>query len=271
MAVNEFTSATPHITSTRQPISADEHTPRGPRRPASATYIYTSVPAQRAVCLWRGAGWEKEPVCVGGACAGPSNVWPMMTGTGLIHGNMSPVYCMHMYTCGHALRLSCVVCVCLQGVWFVLACVWADALRGGTLRSTGRGAMLRGGGGAVSKSTFGIQTTSAGHMSVTFADSTKSTFGLQPYSQRNTAPSFGFGTASRGLQNKVFMSPAHSKHGIPLSPGPAVYTLQPAVGDQMSSKKPSTPKWQFGTDSRFKPPNKAHGGNITPGPGHYII
>jgi len=101
--------------------------------------------------------------------------------------------------------------------------------------------------------------------------STKSTFGNQYYSNRGTAPSFGFGTMSRERQHKVFMSPTHSKHGIPLSPGPAVYSLTPSVGNQLHSKKETEPKWQFGTDSRFKPPNKMHGGNITPGPGAYII
>jgi len=95
---------------------------------------------------------------------------------------------------------------------------------------------------------------------------TKSTFGSQVSSKRHSAPSFGFGSGTRDGQEKVFVSQEHSKLvGNPHSPGPAVYSLTPAVGDQPDGRNPTAPKWVFGTNERFMGASK----DGYPGPGSY--
>jgi hypothetical protein len=107
---------------------------------------------------------------------------------------------------------------------------------------------------------------------------TRSTFGDQPSSVKASAPSFGFGTASREQAGKVFVSQEHTALATAgtQSPGPAVYLLPASVGGkQPDGRKADPPVWGFGTAQRFRPktapqkPDGRHGNN--PGPGYYGI
>jgi len=105
---------------------------------------------------------------------------------------------------------------------------------------------------------------------------TRSTFGDQPVSYRKSAPSYGFGAATRDTAQKCFVSQEHTikSHAGRSSPGPAVYLLPPSVGGkQPDGRKADPPVWGFGTAQRFRPKSApvkpdGHRGN-TPGPGAY--
>ena len=60
------------------------------------------------------------------------------------------------------------------------------------------------------------------------AGGTRTTFGSQSSSRRRSAPSFGFGSGTREMQEKVFVSQEHAalSSGGVRSPGPAVYTAR---------------------------------------------
>ena len=55
------------------------------------------------------------------------------------------------------------------------------------------------------------------------------------------------------------------------SPGPAVYSPMGSVGSQVSSSKPSMPKFGFGTSDRFGYMNIASRAMQSPGPGTYSV
>lgn len=81
---------------------------------------------------------------------------------------------------------------------------------------------------------------------------------LQGLAVRHSAPSVGFGAASRDVANKVFVSQEHTlsiKHGT-LSPGPAAYSLTPR----------SVAACRFGSGHRFLFCGKL---DEKPGPGAY--
>ena len=63
---------------------------------------------------------------------------------------------------------------------------------------------------------------------------TKSTFGDQAASRRRSAPSYGFGSGTRQMQEKVFGASAQ---------GPGTYAATNGVGPQVASTKPSTPRF----------------------------
>ena len=89
----------------------------------------------------------------------------------------------------------------------------------------------------------------------------------QPDSTKGSAPAYGMGSSTRADQDKVFQSEeqAFSRCYGRASPGPASFTLNPAVGKQTLSTKEAQPSWIQGTEKRF-------GKNTTswvPAPGHY--
>ena len=93
---------------------------------------------------------------------------------------------------------------------------------------------------------------------------TRSMFGDQVNSKKSSAPSYGFGSATREQAAKV------SEPFTGVSPGPAVYTLPKAVGKQVDGRKMGSPEWQFGTAQRFGGFNAV--GMVekkNPGPGTY--
>ena len=97
---------------------------------------------------------------------------------------------------------------------------------------------------------------------------TYSTFGNQALSAKKSAPSAGFGTASREQAQKLFLTQKHMELACAGrgSPGPAVYTLPPSVGGkQPDGRRADPPMYGFGTASRFRPMSAP---NI-PAPGHY--
>ena len=100
---------------------------------------------------------------------------------------------------------------------------------------------------------------------------TRSTFGDQSSSKRRSAPSFGFGSGTRDMQEKVFVSQEHSQlaNGGSRSPGPAVYTARSSISNQVSSASRSAPQWAFGTGQRFMTNSRAAGS--VPGPGTYEL
>ena len=83
-----------------------------------------------------------------------------------------------------------------------------------------------------------------------------------------SAPKYGFGAASRGTAQKVFVSQEHTALATAgmHSPGPAVYLLPPSVGGtQPDGRRANPPSWGFGTANRFRPMSAP----AVPGPGHY--
>jgi hypothetical protein len=96
--------------------------------------------------------------------------------------------------------------------------------------------------------------------------------GVQVKSQAQSAPSYGFGTASRETAQKRFISDEHSKSKIPAyTPGPGAYKHAVTVSTKQSeSKSREAPAWRFGTQDRFgKRDSKRDAG--VPGPGAYVI
>lgn len=91
-------------------------------------------------------------------------------------------------------------------------------------------------------------------------------FGQQSLSQRQSGAAYGFGSATREIQGKVFMSQEHAKlSGHPNSPGPAAYQMLNSVGKQFDGRKASAPLWQFGSSARFAVDKRLP----FPGPGTY--
>ena len=82
--------------------------------------------------------------------------------------------------------------------------------------------------------------------------------GPQPMHPWVSAPNFGFGTASRDVQGKVFISQEHSALSGPESsctPGP-IYEQAITVGPKVAPSVEQQPLWAFGRDERFPPGNK---------------
>jgi len=107
---------------------------------------------------------------------------------------------------------------------------------------------------------------------------TRTTFGDQPLSVKASAPCFGFGSSSREVAQKVFVSQEHTALATAgkQSPGPAKYTLPASVGGkQPDGRKGDPPVWSFGTAQRFRSgtapekPDGRYGNN--PGPAHYAV
>lgn len=97
---------------------------------------------------------------------------------------------------------------------------------------------------------------------------TRSMLGDQPMSTKKSSPSYGFGTSSREVAKKVFVSQQHTilaTAGLH-SPGPASCTLPNSVGEkQPNSRKQDPPSWGFGTANRFRPMSAP----ANPAPGHH--
>jgi len=87
-------------------------------------------------------------------------------------------------------------------------------------------------------------------------------------STKKSSPSYGFGTSSREVAKKVFVSQQHTilaTAGLH-SPGPASCTLPNSVGEkQPNSRKQDPPSWGFGTANRFRPMSAP----ANPAPGHH--
>lgn len=84
-----------------------------------------------------------------------------------------------------------------------------------------------------------------------------------------------FGTASREMELKVWLSEEHAKAIAGSSPhqtrnpGPGTYKIHGSVGPQPISKSQTLPAWKLGTEERFSA-SKAKGDiNSTPAPGEY--
>ena len=86
-------------------------------------------------------------------------------------------------------------------------------------------------------------------------------YSQQSIAVRPAAPSFGFGTATREVVNKLFISQQHTliATGGKASPGPAKYELPASVGGkQPVSNKVDPPVWQFGAARRFNAKRSNH-------------
>ena len=96
--------------------------------------------------------------------------------------------------------------------------------------------------------------------------------GVQVKSQSQSAPSYGFGTASRETAQKRFISDAHAKTKIPAyTPGPGAYKHAVTISTRQSeSKSREAPAWRFGTQDRFGKRESKHTAQV-PGPGAYMV
>tara|TARA_B110000046_G_C12915986_1_gene364970 strand:- start:249 stop:1019 length:771 start_codon:yes stop_codon:yes gene_type:complete len=104
---------------------------------------------------------------------------------------------------------------------------------------------------------------------------TRSTLGPQVI--KASAPSYGFGSGTREVAAKVFVSQEHSAlTGNPCSPGPATFSQPASIGPQVNGVKQSAPRFGFGTSTREHQSKvyisaeheKVSGGQFAPGP-HY--
>ena len=96
-----------------------------------------------------------------------------------------------------------------------------------------------------------------------------STFGSQMSSRRRSAPSFGFGAATREVANKIFISQEHTALATAgmHSPGPATILLPNSIGGkQPDGRRLDPPSYGFGSGARFMTERKE---TRTPGPGAY--
>ena len=125
----------------------------------------------------------------------------------------------------------------------------------------------------------GASRTGAGAVPVTLAIGTTSSCGKQVRSTVESAPFYGFGTATRDGMAKRFISVEHvNKANAPLTPGPGAYNHRVTTGKQpgmTTGKQPvtaqrSTASWKFGSQKRFDTAQKDRI-TMTPGPGAYLI
>lgn len=98
----------------------------------------------------------------------------------------------------------------------------------------------------------------------------KSMLGQQVNSSHSSAPAYGFGSSTRAIAEKIYLSAEHAKLAVnpKASPGPAVYSMRSTVGPQVDGSLLSAPQWAFGSAGRFAndmPKDKA----AAPGPGQY--
>jgi len=99
-----------------------------------------------------------------------------------------------------------------------------------------------------------------------------SMFGSQAKSQRASSGAFGFGTATRGQQEQLYISPAHLRANLcKYSPGPATYEQRSSFGRQVINGKRSNAAASFGLEERFDADRRHMLACVTPGPGTYRI
>lgn len=99
-----------------------------------------------------------------------------------------------------------------------------------------------------------------------------SMFGSQAVSDRLSSGAFGFGTSTRDIMERTYISPAHLKdlYGK-FSPAPDKYTLQSSLGRQVLDSKFSYPARSFGYEDRFDADRRDARAVQTPGPGAYRV
>ena len=100
---------------------------------------------------------------------------------------------------------------------------------------------------------------------------TYSTCGIQIRSTFKTQPYFGFGTATRDIAQKRFISDEHCAKGAPKNvPGPGTYTHRISTGKQPSTFQKTSPRYGFGKSERFDKVELKRAAAV-PGPGAYVI
>ena len=108
---------------------------------------------------------------------------------------------------------------------------------------------------------------------VPMAVGTRSTMGNQTKSTVRSNPSFGFGTATREMCAKKFISHDHKEKDNSenkFTPGPGTYNHRVATGRQSESSQRTAPQYGFGSSVRFDKISEKRTGAI-PGPGAYLI
>lgn len=100
----------------------------------------------------------------------------------------------------------------------------------------------------------------------------KSSCGNQVKSTVASNPSYGFGTATREIASKKFISNEHTnKEVVHWTPGPGAYTHVVATGKQPVSTMKQTEAWGFGTEKRFSiQERESRRTQAVPGPGAYF-
>ena len=122
---------------------------------------------------------------------------------------------------------------------------------------------------ASSRSGYGATQPSVG--TVAIAIGTKSSCGNQANSTRTSNPSVGFGTSTRTVRSKLFLSNEHVKkaNNTEAYPAPCAYNVKSvATGKQASSKVKTTPSYGFGSSVRFDKVKDNRTASV-PGPGAY--
>jgi hypothetical protein len=100
---------------------------------------------------------------------------------------------------------------------------------------------------------------------------TRSTCGHQVKSTMPSQPSYGFGTATREIAQKQFISDAHKRKELPtFTPGPGAYKHIVTTGKQPESKLRTTSAFKFGAAERFADTEQKRSAAV-PGPGAYLI
>ena len=123
--------------------------------------------------------------------------------------------------------------------------------------------------GSTTKSGMGTQPSLG---TITPAIGTRSTMGNQVRSTFKSNPSFGFGTATREMAQRRFISDEHKSKelGTGPTPGPGRYKTFVTTGIQPESKTKTEPNYSFGTAIRFDKVADKRSAAV-PGPGAYLI
>ena len=96
--------------------------------------------------------------------------------------------------------------------------------------------------------------------------------GPQPDGKIANAPVYGFGTSTREIRARTFISQEHNMGSAPFvpTPGPAgPYKLANSLGNQPSSRKATSPRVSFAKQSRWAAHERELARNTVPGPGAY--
>lgn len=102
-----------------------------------------------------------------------------------------------------------------------------------------------------------------------------SSFGVQYEAHKSTTPRPKVGTAARTDYLRQYISQGHERALLGShSPGPSMYKSVSAVGHQVSSKRPNSNQFKFGSSDRFSDVKPVKGGSgpiDIPGPGSYVV
>ena len=98
-----------------------------------------------------------------------------------------------------------------------------------------------------------------------------SSIGGQRNSKQRSSHEFRFGSTTRAMATKVYLTGAHERAYVGLQSPGCNYSVMSSVGSQVSSRAQTAPSFSFGSSDRFSQMRSRSGQlpTLTPGPGSY--